>query len=142
MQIFPLSEGSFTIDKSKVFVPFEETDQLQDRPAGSLLVEIQPFLVATDRDLLLLDAGLGYADSEGEMQLLQNIRAAGFDASDITKVLMTHLHKDHAGGVSEEADRSKVLFPQANYYVQEREYAFAMEKGTPSFIPEELTALQ
>ena len=44
MQIIPLSEGSFTIDKSKIFVPFDlEKDELQQRHSGSLLVEVQPF---------------------------------------------------------------------------------------------------
>ncbi len=48
MQIIPLSEGSFTIDKTKIFLPFDvEDDQLQSRPTGSLLVEVQPFVVKT-----------------------------------------------------------------------------------------------
>jgi hypothetical protein len=37
MQIIPLSEGTFTIDKTKLFVPFdEEKHELQERPVGSL----------------------------------------------------------------------------------------------------------
>ncbi len=59
MQIIPLSEGSFTIDKSKLFVPFNtHSDDLQRRGIGSLLVEIQPFAVITSEDVLLLDTGL------------------------------------------------------------------------------------
>ncbi len=43
--IIPLSEGSFTIDKTKIFVPFDDTkDELNQRATGSLLVEVQPFL--------------------------------------------------------------------------------------------------
>jgi len=45
MKIIPLSEGTFTIDKTKLFVPFDEdVHDLQERPVGSLLVEIQPLL--------------------------------------------------------------------------------------------------
>ena len=56
MQIIPLSEGSFTIDQSKKFIPFDSSDhQLKDRSRGSLLVEIQPFVVVTSKDILLLD---------------------------------------------------------------------------------------
>ena len=55
MKIIPLSEGSFTIDKTKLFVPFDEdVHELQDRPVGSLLVEIQPFIVITSKDVLFL----------------------------------------------------------------------------------------
>ncbi|HYM94992.1 MAG TPA: MBL fold metallo-hydrolase, partial [Chitinophagaceae bacterium] len=63
MKIIPLSEGTFTVDKSKLFVPFtEDRDELLSRPSGSLLVEIQPFAVITSKDILLLDTGLGFSD--------------------------------------------------------------------------------
>ncbi len=53
MKIIPLSEGAFTVDKTKAFVPFDHAkDQLNDRPAGSLLVEIQPFAIITSKDIL------------------------------------------------------------------------------------------
>ena len=56
MQVIPLSEGAFTIDKTKVFIPFnKETDNIQDRPAGSLLVEVQPFVVITNNDVIVID---------------------------------------------------------------------------------------
>ena len=143
MKIIPLSEGTFTIDKTKLFVPFDEhTHDLQKRPAGSLLVEIQPFVIITSRDILLLDTGLGFSDNDGKMQLNKNLAAAGINPSDITKVLMSHLHKDHAGAVSEDKDRSKLCFPNADYYVQQREFDFALEKGLPSFIPDELNVLK
>lgn len=143
MQIIPLSEGSFTIDKSKLFIPFnQQADDLQARPVGSLLVEVQPFVVITGKDILLLDTGLGFSDSDGKMQLHKNLAQAGINASDITKVLMSHLHKDHAGGVSQDSDRNQLCFPQAMYYVQQRELDFAFQKGLPSFIPDELNALK
>lgn len=142
MKVIPLSEGSFTIDKSKLFVPFDDQqDDLQARPVGSLLVEVQPFVVITEKDILLLDTGLGFS-KYGRLQLHENLIQAGINPSDITKVLMSHLHKDHAGGVSAEDDRTRLSFPQATYYVQKRELDFAMEKGMPSFIPEELEALK
>lgn len=143
MQIIPLSEGTFTIDKTKLFVPFDEqSDDLQKRPGGSLLVEIQPFVVITSKDILLLDTGLGFANKDGKMQLHQNLAEAGINPADITKVLMTHLHKDHAGGVSLEKDHKQLSLPNATYYVQRKEMDFANEKGFPSFITEELTALK
>lgn len=143
MKIIPLSEGTFTIDKTKLFIPFDQqTENLQARPVGSLLVEIQPFVVITSKDILLLDAGLGFSDNEGKMQLHKNLAEAGINPSDITKVLMSHLHKDHAGGVSEDKDRNQLCFPDATYYIQQKELDFAFEKGLPSFIPDELEVLK
>src|SRR5690606_21681877 len=91
---------------------------------------------------LLLDTGLGFSDKDGSMQLHRNLAEAGINPVEITKVLMTHLHKDHAGAVAEDKDHSKLCFPHAKYYIQERELTFAFEKGSPSFITEELVALQ
>ncbi|HVG41659.1 MAG TPA: MBL fold metallo-hydrolase [Chitinophagaceae bacterium] len=144
MKIIPLSEGAFTIDKTKLFVPFdEEKDALQGRPIGSLLVEIQPFIVITSKDVLLLDTGLGFNDTvKGKPQLHINLENAGIMPGEVTKVLMSHLHKDHAGGVSMGKNNDALSLPNATYYVQKRELEFALEKGSPTFVPEEFEILK
>jgi glyoxylase-like metal-dependent hydrolase (beta-lactamase superfamily II) len=135
MTIIPLSEGSFTIDKTKLFVPFDDdTDDLQKRPAGSLLVEVQPFVIVTTEDILLLDTGLGF-EKDGVPQLHKNLMDAGINPGEVTKVLLSHLHKDHSGGLN-------ANFPNAKYYVQKKELEFAFQKGFPSYITEELETLK
>ena len=144
MKIIPLSEGTFTIDKTKLFVPFDEASHnLQDRPVGSLLVEIQPFVIITTKDILLLDTGLGF-EKNGTLQLHQNLMDVGINPSEVTKVLMSHLHKDHAGavGIEREGLGGRLSLPNATYYVQRTELAFAFEKGFPSFMTDELVCLQ
>ncbi|MFM9911239.1 MAG: MBL fold metallo-hydrolase [Chitinophagaceae bacterium] len=144
MKIIPLSEGSFSIDKSKRFVPFNSAiDDLKQRAVGSLLVEVQPFVVITSEDVLLLDTGLGF-ELDGVLQLHQNLMNNGINPSEITKVLMTHLHKDHAGalGIEREGLGARLAFPNAQYFVQRKELEFAFEKGFPSYITEELICLQ
>jgi glyoxylase-like metal-dependent hydrolase (beta-lactamase superfamily II) len=143
MRVVPLSEGSFTIDKSKLFVPFDESsDELQQRPKGSLLVEVQPFVVMTSEDVLLIDTGLGF-EKDGVPQLHKNLMDAGINPSEVTKVLLSHLHKDHAGGVSRMIDGNLQLsLPHAKYYLQKKELEFAYSKGLPSFIPSELDPLK
>ncbi len=51
---------------------------------------------------------------------------------------MSHLHKDHIGGMGRNlSDGTRVAaFPQAKYYIQQRELAYAFEKGYPSYEPE------
>jgi glyoxylase-like metal-dependent hydrolase (beta-lactamase superfamily II) len=135
MIIIPLSEGSFTVDKSKVFVPFKsETDDLQNRGTGSLLVEIQPFIIVTSKDVLLLDTGLGFLNN-GQPQIYRNLEANGFNPSQVTKVLLTHLHKDHAGGltVKDKLGHCSLSFPDAKYYVQKKEIDYGTEIGFPSY---------
>ena len=145
MQIIPLSEGTFTVDATKTFVPFDRgQDELEKRSSGSLLVEIQPFVIITSRDVLLLDTGLGFKKG-GSLQLHQNLERNGIHPSRVTKVLLTHLHKDHAGGISSESadDQTRRLnFVNAKFFVQRRELNFAIEKGLPSFRPEKLEVLK
>ena len=142
MKIIPVSEGTFTIDKTKLFVPFDEDEhKLHERPSGSLLVEIQPFLVITSKDVIMLDTGLGF-EQDGELQIYSNLRQNKIKPKDVTKVLMSHLHKDHAGGVTYGDKHQNISFPNATYYIQQKELDYAMEKGFPSYIPEELEALK
>jgi glyoxylase-like metal-dependent hydrolase (beta-lactamase superfamily II) len=142
-KIIPLSEGSFTIDSTKLFVPFNEDEhELNDRPRGSLLVEVQPFCVITSKDILVLDAGLGFNISTGALQIHENVKNAGIDPKQVSKVLMTHLHKDHAGGIAFGPSHQWLSFPNAAYYIRRSEFEFAKQKGAPSFIPDELDALE
>ena len=98
MEIYALGEGSYSVDSTKKFIPFNpETDNPKDRPA-SLFIHVNPFLIKTKSDLILLDTGLGYKDTRDELFLHQHIRNAGFDPEDVSLVLMSHLHYDHSGG--------------------------------------------
>jgi glyoxylase-like metal-dependent hydrolase (beta-lactamase superfamily II) len=146
MRIYPLSEGSFTIDHSKVFVPFDTaTENLQNRPKGSILVEIQPFVVVTDHDIILFDTGLGYFGNTGILQLHENLMQNGIDPSSVTKVFMSHLHKDHAGGISymhPVYNERFISFPYAKYYIQKREYELAMSGNSPSYLAEQVSILE
>ncbi len=143
MKIIPLSEGSFTVDATKVFVPFNQQDDIQNRSRGSLLVEIQPFVVITDFDIILLDTGLGFTQN-GQLQLLNNLKQKGINPDQVTKVLMSHLHKDHAGGMTykNEHNNNQITFPSAKYYIQKKELDIALKEKSPSFNAEKLECLK
>ena len=142
MKIIPLSEGSFTVDQSKKFLPFKQgADNLQQRSKGSLLVEIQPFAIVTSKDILVLDTGLGFAEDNGELQIHNNLAANGIAAEDVTKVLLSHLHKDHAGGIALPG-KKQLSFKNATYYVNENEWSFAFENKSSSYFIEQFECLK
>ncbi len=142
MKTIPLSEGSFTVDQSKKFIPFlSDMDDLQQRSRGSLLVEIQPFLVITSKDILLLDTGLGFTSENQQLQIHKNLASHGINASDVSKVLLSHLHKDHSGGIAMK-DKNILSFENADYYINRQEWDYAFEKGTASYITEDYVALK
>jgi glyoxylase-like metal-dependent hydrolase (beta-lactamase superfamily II) len=140
MKFIPLSEGSFTVDQTKAFVPFAiDKDDLQQRTKGSILVEIQPFAVVTSRDILLLDTGLGFSD-DNEMQIHKNLLSNGIHPSDVTKVLLSHLHKDHSGGIALPG-KKQLSFKNATYYINRQEWDFAFQKESPSYRTEDFLCL-
>ena len=145
MKIIPLSEGSFTVDASKKFIPFDlSVDNIQDRPAGSLLVEVQPFVVITSKDILVLDTGLGFTLPDGTLQIHHNLMQAGINPLDVTKVLMSHLHRDHAGGISKEDPVLKkrfLSFPHATYVVNKQELEIAVSKLSKSYVFDDVQIL-
>lgn len=145
MKIIPLSEGSFTVDGSKKFIPFDQTkDLLKDRPSGSLLVEVQPFVVITSKDIILLDTGLGFTLPDGSLQIHHNLLQAGINPLDITKVLMSHLHRDHAGGISKKdpvLQQHFLSFPNATYYVNRQELEIAVSHLSKSYDADDVQVL-
>lgn len=144
MKVIPLSEGAFTVDKTKKFIPFDiNNDKLQERSTGSLLVEIQPFVIVTSKDILLLDTGLGYINTDGVLQIHQNLLNNGIDPLSVTKVLLSHLHKDHSGGISHLENGRRVLsFTNAFYYINKQEFDFALENAKSSYITEDFELLK
>ncbi len=135
-QIIPLSEGTFTVGRDKLFASFDlKSDELNDRSIGSLLVEVQPFVIINDKDIILLDTGLGFNHPDGANHLISNLAQHNILPEDVTKILMSHLHKDHAGGLSTD------IFYNAQIYIYRKELEFAFEKGMPSYFPNELEKL-
>ncbi len=134
LPVYTLHEGSYSVDISKKFVPFDPAkDNPRDRPA-SLFIHVQPFLVQLKNDLVLLDTGLGYSNAEGKLHLHENIKKAGFNPNDVSMVLMSHLHFDHSGGMVHDYDgKMELSFPDATYVMQRGEWETAFSSSSSSY---------
>ena len=134
LQVYTLHEGSYSVDITKKFIPFDPAiHSAKDRPA-SLFVHVQPFLVKLNNSLILLDTGLGYSDEEGNLHLHQNIKKAGFNPDDVELVLMSHLHFDHSGGmVHDFKGKMELSFPNATYVIQRGEWETAFSSSSSSY---------
>lgn len=144
MRIIPLVEGIFLVDSTKVFTPVDPAiDQLADRAKGSVVVAVQPFLICTRQAYILLDTGLGPL-ADGELPILSALWRHHIRPEQISQVILSHLHKDHTGGIGHQsADGSyQMSFPQATYYLQERELAYARQQvNNPSYDEQTLAGL-
>jgi len=113
-QVTALSDGThvFPVDTVMIDTTQDRVETALARDALSLPLQgsINAFLVNTGSKLVLIDTGAGalYGDCCGK--LLSNLRAAGYEAGQVDEILLTHLHKDHVGGVLHDG---KIAFPNA-----------------------------
>jgi glyoxylase-like metal-dependent hydrolase (beta-lactamase superfamily II) len=105
-----------------------------------------------DGRTILLEAGIGaffppklrerYGVVESEHMLLGNLERAGFSASDIDVVVLSHLHFDHAGGLLSayrEGEPLRLVFDKAKFVVGRDAWKRANaphSRDRASFIPE------
>jgi len=134
MKVFPLYEGSYSVDITKKFIPFDPAvHSYKDRP-GSLFVYVQPFLIETSNNLIVIDTGLGFKTANGEALIHENIRKAGYDPQDVNLVLMSHLHFDHSAGmVYEKNGKRQLAFPNAEYVINRGEWESAYSSPSKSY---------
>lgn len=134
IKAYSLYEGMFSVDSSKAFNPFDpEKDNPKDRP-GSLFIQVHPFLIETEKGLIVIDAGLGHHVESGDLLIHTKIEELGFDPNDVQYVLLSHLHKDHTGGtVDVRGGTSRIAFPNAEYIVQEKEWEAAYSGESSSY---------
>lgn len=75
--------------------------------------------------IIIVDTGLSAASARQEnlsgfIDPLSLLPLIGADRHNVTKIILTHLHFDHGGGV----DAFSKAFPQAIFYVQQQELEF------------------
>lgn len=103
-EVTALSDGTHTFPVDTVMTNISQQQALQDLGNAELKLPVQgsinAFLINTGKKLILIDTGAGalYGDCCGK--LVQHLRAAGYQPEQVDEIYLTHLHKDHAGGVS------------------------------------------
>jgi glyoxylase-like metal-dependent hydrolase (beta-lactamase superfamily II) len=121
-------------------------------------------LVETADELVLIETGLGNKEDPKFMEIYgaetaprEGLRGAdrlqaaifdlGFSPEDVTRVIDTHLHFDHAGGNTfrDPQGQVRIAFPRARYYVQSREWEYAHatnERTRASYLPHNFDPVQ
>jgi glyoxylase-like metal-dependent hydrolase (beta-lactamase superfamily II) len=116
-------------------------------------------LVAIDRDarrVLLVDTGVGerwdpqhadiYALDRAGLGLEAGLARLGLARDDVTDVLLTHLHFDHAGGITRlgPSGALELSFPRATHHLQRRAWQWAhapSERDVAAFRPDDFEPL-
>lgn len=72
---------------------FEEVSKANNLPLNAAQFFFTPVVVNTGSDLVLFDTGLNPAGTTAALE------AAGYTADQVDKVIITHMHGDHIGGL-------------------------------------------
>lgn len=120
-----------------------------------ILMAMRCLLVETGDRLILVDSGIGHKYNSKFQQLYQidhqytleaSLVAAGFEPSEVTDVVLTHLHFDHCGGATKHDDNGRLAltFPQARHWVQRSHLEWALQPNArerASFFTENIQPL-
>lgn len=101
---------------------------------ANIQTAVNAFVVQTDTNLVLIDSGSSDCFGPTMGRMIENLRAAGFKPEDIDTVLLTHMHPDHACGITS-AD-GKAVFPNATVLAAQRDADFWMNAASASRLPE------
>lgn len=134
-RIEQLSEGIFEISSAGSIRKIH--NRLQDTSLHPSVeqVGLDPVLIDTGTTCILLDTGLGIGLDKKDpdpdtSNILTNLDIFGYRATDIKHVIMSHLHYDHAAGLSytDAAGRITATLPNAKIYVQKSEWDTALQQ--------------
>ncbi|WER44647.1 MBL fold metallo-hydrolase [Cupriavidus sp. WKF15] len=121
-RITALSDGTAQRDVAKIMSNPSAVREAYATANLALPIEISVncYLIDTGERRLLVDTGAGELFGPQTGRLVANLRAAGYEPSDIDDVLLTHIHGDHSGGLSIGGQR---VFPNATVHVDRRDPA-------------------
>jgi glyoxylase-like metal-dependent hydrolase (beta-lactamase superfamily II) len=159
-KLYSVQTGLFRLDGGAMFgvVPkalWSKTNPADERNRIDMCM--RALLLVSDKKKILIDNGIGRKNSEkfndiygvdhSIYTLEEELSKLGHKTEDITDVILTHLHFDHAGGSTYIDDNGelKVTFPNAIHYVQRRHLDWAMnpsDKDKASFIPADFQAVE
>ncbi len=94
-------------------------------PADKNQFFFTPTVVRAGDDVVLFDTGLNPDGIKAPLQ------AAGVAPTDVTIVVITHMHGDHIGGLS--GDDGTPTFPNARYVTGQTEYDTWAKRGSDNF---------
>ncbi|MCX8111774.1 MAG: MBL fold metallo-hydrolase [Bacteroidia bacterium] len=159
MRLYSVETGRFALDGGAMFgvvpkVMWEKLIPPDER--NRIPMAMRALLIEEGERLILVDVGVGhkytpkfadlYAIDHSTYTLKGELAKLGFSPSDVTDVVLTHLHFDHAGGSTEQAGEKVIpTFPRAKYYVQRSHWDWAHNpnpRERASFFPENYDPIQ
>ena len=154
LELTLVGDGEFRLDGGAMFgvVPKTLWASMKEPDADNRIrMATNCLLVRRGGELLLIDTGIGdkhnakfgeiYDLDPHAVRLPESIRNAGYELTDVTHVLLSHLHFDHCGWNTRRDLEGRVVptFPNARYWLNRGEVEHARnpsERDRASYFPD------
>lgn len=159
-EVSTVETGEFALDGGAMFGVVPKTlwsRQIPTDDKNRIDMRLRCLLLQGEGRNILIDNGMGtkwdekmgaiYRLDHSRFNLEKGLAEHHLTTNDITDVVLTHLHFDHAGGSTQTASNGKVVptFPKATYYVQKQNLEWGnnpTEKDRASYLKENWEPLQ
>jgi len=101
---------------------------------AAIQTAVNAFVVRIGSNLVLIDSGSADCFGPTMGRMLENLKAAGFKPEDIDTVLLTHMHPDHACGIT--TPDGKAAFPNATIWASSKDADFWLNSASAARLPE------
>ncbi len=159
MKLYKIETGNLKLDGGAMFgvVPKVIWEKVYPADENNLCNwAMRCLLIENEDKRILIDTGMGNKQSEkfysyyypnGECSLESSLKEHGFSYEDITDVILTHLHFDHAGGAVKYNEKKELVptFPNAEYHISKAHWEWATDanrREKASFLHENFVPLQ
>lgn len=159
-KLYSIQTGFFKLDGGAMFgvVPkplWSKTNPSDEK--NRIEMCMRALLLISDKRKIIIDNGAGnklndklkdiYAIDHSSFTLDKELSKYGLKPDDITDVIITHLHFDHAGGSTRINEDQQIIptFNNAVYHIQKTQWDWALnptERDRASFFPENYIPIQ
>lgn len=139
-ELHEVRDGSFALDGGSMFGVIPKVLWEKQYPPDArnrITLALRSLLIVDGKRKILVDTGAGtgwdakrsdiYALDRSGTDLLRDLARAGVKPEEITDVVLTHLHFDHAGGAFQyvEGKPPTLTFPNATHHIQRRNWTWS-----------------
>ena len=127
-EITPISDGTVELQVEKLLAqPVAATNHALSKVflMTPLETSVNAFVVNTGTKLILIDAGAGSLFGPTLGKLVANLKASGYEPTQIDDIFITHLHPDHIGGL---AANGELVFPNAVIHADQHDLDYWLSK--------------
>ena len=128
-EVTAISDGTVDLPVDKLLQePAEKTNHALANVflSAPLETSVNAFVINTGKKLVLIDTGAGALFGPTLGKLVANLKASGYEPSQIDDIFITHMHPDHVGGL---VSNGALVFPNAIVHADQHDVDYWLSQA-------------